>query len=846
MNGGAPEKPAAGRHPAAGVPAGGIGTGAIEFGPDGRFRNITINNNRTAQERIALARHAFFAFRVQRGKEVWTRVAALPAPDGAPPPAAPLDGAMLAPGELEYRALYPSADYRVQVPEMPCVMHWLPTGLIIPYDIEASSLPVVFFTARFRNRSDEPLKVSALLNWENLSGCKRASYPAERGPIQGYALEPEAAGVDSEDAAENALAIGLQFGREEVRENADAAYVLAALHGEGQRTSVASWDPQDPDSVRNFWEHYEKKGELPGEFSASETAWCGAVATSCTVGPRATREMLFCLVWHAPRYVVNGADQGNAYTVLGVNAQEIAARAISHHQYFLKSVRAWQERISGSSLPSWLSAMLINSNSVLTTNSVFTQSGEFSLMESPAAPETGCLERRFHSSLSTLLFFPELQEREMGHIARTKDPDAPGRVYRYMGKESIAEPSHGDQPVELIDLGPKFILTAYRDFLMTGRRAPLVRLFPRLQEVIAHTASHDLDQDGLPEHGAKPDTSEEREVYDVRAYTSSLWIAALNAYILMAQALDKKDEAEKWERVLGKAIARFDEALWIDADQFYRLSYDTTANRHDSAQEISCHCGQLAGAWYAHFLCMGALFDEPRTRAALEAIARRNQVEGGAVREITSPGGMQAGPFYQFWPFYSMTHYGCLQLYAGNVEAGVAVAKAAQKLICREGNRTFCWPMGWDLDQHTAMAHGADRHVSAPAIWHVFFALLGFMFNAAKNILWLRPRLPEGIESLKAPIFTPICMGHLMYRESRRPKYQQNVRLEFDTPVTVKTFMLSVPKRIGRSAVTVRGGDGDQKFEHSFLPGEREQTLRITMNTPLMCQGAVVIRIDEY
>jgi uncharacterized protein (DUF608 family) len=42
----------------AGVPIGGVGTGGVELGPDGRFRNITINNNRCKKTAIPLAKPA--------------------------------------------------------------------------------------------------------------------------------------------------------------------------------------------------------------------------------------------------------------------------------------------------------------------------------------------------------------------------------------------------------------------------------------------------------------------------------------------------------------------------------------------------------------------------------------------------------------------------------------------------------------------------------------------------------------------------------------------------------------------------------------------------------------------
>ena len=57
-----------------GVPLGGIGTGAMEYGPDAIPRNITINNNRTVVTRIPVSPNAFTAIRVSTPSKSYTRI----------------------------------------------------------------------------------------------------------------------------------------------------------------------------------------------------------------------------------------------------------------------------------------------------------------------------------------------------------------------------------------------------------------------------------------------------------------------------------------------------------------------------------------------------------------------------------------------------------------------------------------------------------------------------------------------------------------------------------------------------------------------------------------------------
>ncbi|HIJ73035.1 MAG TPA: hypothetical protein HPP83_02930, partial [Candidatus Hydrogenedentes bacterium] len=92
-----------------GAPLGGIGTGCIEMGLDGRFRNITINNNRTAATRIPVSGGGFLAVRAAQKGRVYARVlhphTELPFQEaGLVPPYVAAD-------ELSWRGLYPCAHY---------------------------------------------------------------------------------------------------------------------------------------------------------------------------------------------------------------------------------------------------------------------------------------------------------------------------------------------------------------------------------------------------------------------------------------------------------------------------------------------------------------------------------------------------------------------------------------------------------------------------------------------------------------------------------------------------------------------------------------------------------------
>ena len=114
----------------AGVPLGGLGAGCIEFAHDGRLRNITINNNRTSDERIPVSEGAFLAVRdLQRGK-VTTRL--LQANSSLPFEEAGIVPPYASARQMNWRGLYPCAHYELDDPQFPLELTWNAMAPVIP------------------------------------------------------------------------------------------------------------------------------------------------------------------------------------------------------------------------------------------------------------------------------------------------------------------------------------------------------------------------------------------------------------------------------------------------------------------------------------------------------------------------------------------------------------------------------------------------------------------------------------------------------------------------------------------------------------------------------------------
>jgi non-lysosomal glucosylceramidase len=816
----------------AGVPLGGIGTGCIEFGRDGRMRNITINNNRTVEDRIAVSPGAFVAVRAEQRGRVSTRLL-------QPESEIPFAGAGIDPGfttaeSMAWRGLYPRADYELTDPQFPVDLKWGMLSPVIPYDTDAATLPVVFFSVEMSNPGSAPINAAAMVNWENLCGCTADTWPKDRGVVQILLAPPPEAPEDEENAPEPeppgpmglACGVGSAFPT-----NAHGNYCLAAQQQDGVAISVRSWDGRSVDAIADTWSLFRDEGMLDNRVTKSRSAHCCAVCCSFRLMPGETRVARFVLTWFCPRFEVGGVDQGNGYALAHADARSVIGRALKYQRYFHDAVEGWHRRFDSSSLPRWLSRMLINNNHVLSTNSILTREGKFALFESPGAPWTGALDRRFHSSLGTLLLFPHLAMNELEQFAAQVPPEIPGRLYRYLGKLRVDDPGFSNAQGELMDLNAKFILMVYRDTFMTGRLTEARKYYDRLKQILQYVLKRDKNLDGLPEDEGFCTTYDMWKFYGIDSYSGSIWLAAIRAFAEIARKLDHPRDAEQCDQIFERACATFERRLW-NPERGYYYMHDNSGKTLEDNEPVphGCVSGQMVGQWYADFLALGCILPPAHITKALGAIYATHE-HGKAVAT---------------WPALHISHYACLEITRGLPDKGLAAVQKVHKNIHVQKGRAFDQPLCWNLQNNEPQGWGRDRHFCAPSVWHVLYALQGFFLNVPEQQLWVRPHLPRGVKALSAPLVTPSGFGWLSFKEETEPgAYKQVTRVSFESPVSVQTLVLRVPHEVGRISVDATGPVGTALRGHGFGFDGNEKLVEIQLEQVVTITEPLQIRITQ-
>ncbi len=838
-----------------GVPLGGVGAGYVEFCPDGRFRNIAINNNRTPHTRIPLSKHSFLALRL-RSESGWRyeRILRHALPD-EPQASHPVPPSLEA-QQTEWRGLYPTAQLSLVDPHCPVRVLWGAFSPIIPFDHDASALPAIFVSLHCSNPTQDSIEASVLFNWENLCGFTRQRVPGKLPQIAMATIEenpaPTIPGIEPHGDQQgldlpNALVFSSQGG---IADNADGQYCVVVRPQDDAEVSLVAWDPEDEESCRAFWSGFTERGDVGGLFLGDTLPRAGAVCTTFTLPPGRSHRADFMLSWYCPRFVVGEQDLSNAYTNRFGNAIDVAQNNLRHYKYYFTSIEDWHKRLLSSSLPAWLGRLLINSTAVFSTNTVYTKNGNFAMREDPLDTAAGRLETRLYRSLGTLLFFPRFEENELALHMESKEDDRGCTVIPVLRRMSAAEGVRDHWGGSQVLLGAQLVLSAYRNFLLTGNLAPMQSLYPKLRSVVRGLVKSAEDGDGLPSPDGVHTTWDGLDVTGLDSPTASLWIAALKAFAKLADRLQDSEEKMACEEQAARAAEAFEKHFWDEERGHYRF-FIPQADEHGGATNAAlCHTGQLAGQWVADLLGLGRVVRRERIGRSLETLSRMNQGEKGFFRAVHADGSpcrhrSLAGTEQDLellWPSYLAADYACLELRHGNPQRALAPleqylgsAHARMGRICGLPDRL---PVVGDgpLDPNR------EPHASGLAIWHLLYAMTGFHMYAAHRRIRVAPMLPESKGKCRLPLFTPACLGWLDYHEHTGEPYRQELHMTFDSPVSVEEIELRVPETVDEVEVACATNEYEIVTSHALAPTREGK--RLTIKFRSLAAASQMLRVE--
>jgi uncharacterized protein (DUF608 family) len=745
-------------------PLGGIGAGCIGLGGRGQLRDWEIFNR---PDKGYAPAYAFPAIRVDRG----TRkpfAAVLEARIRPPYQGAFGLGTRSAPGlqRLEsatFTGAFPVARIDFSDRKLPVRVALDAFTPFIPHDADRSGLPAAILRYTVRNPRPAPVTVSIAYSVEN---------PLLTVDVSRYQPDPRLNEPRTSEGVAGVLMRNPSMSEDNPLWGSLTLCVAGA--GDGEVSMLRGW-PRARwwTSALHFWDDFSTDGALGPD--AAEPGPVAAVCLRRTIEPRGTGTFTFLIAWHFPNRTPDrcgwasspgegGSVIGNHYCTRFADSWEAAQYVAAHLADLERDTRLFVNALSDSTLPAAVKDAASANLSTLASQTCFrTADGEFHGFEG-CADTSGCCEGNcthvWNYETATAHLFPQFaRSLRRAAFGYSMDDDGGMRFrQRLPDGNTRFETAAADGQMGQI-------MKVYHDWQLSGDRAWLEELWPRVKRAIAFAwipNGWDADRDGVLE-GAQHNTYD-IEFYGPNPLCGIYYLGALRAVEEMAAAIGDTE--------MGATVRRLFESgrAWIDANLFNGEYYvqqvrgqarssipqallNTMGSDNTEQPEYQmgtgCLVDQLVGQYQADVCGLGPLVDPAHARATLESILRYNYKRELAVHQAVqrtfalndeaalviadyARGERPAVPF----PYYAEVMTGfeytaaAQMIFAGLVREGVeCITNIRQRY---DGERRNPW------DEAECGSH----YARAMASWSAVLALSGFRYRGSDAHVSMLPRLP--------------------------------------------------------------------------------------------------------
>jgi uncharacterized protein (DUF608 family) len=466
----------------------------------------------------------------------------------------------------------------------------------------------------------------------------------------------------------------------------------------------------------------------------------GALCTSIRLGPGEAREIPVAFSWYFPYHIsARGPELGHQYEHWFSDAFEVNQFLVANAVVHRRKIRTFIEALTSSNLPSAMQFSWSAQLSTLIKSTWWLRDGGFAVFEGLGCCGFETVDVTYQGSAPILALFPDLQKNQMELTARNQRGN--GQVpHTFEPDFDSTDPDGWGR----VDLNPQFIMLVCRDYLWTGDKEYLARMWPHVLRALAYMSSLDEDGDGLPERDTSLNTYDQWAFQGTPSYIGSLWLGAYTAAQRLASDMADSEASRKMENLLQRAKASFDKKLWNGS--YYNLWF----NR--GVTDPCCMTDQISGIWFTSLAGLRPALPARRVRRVLAKVFRENfDPEQGLVNSSYPPGTVPRFPAYmnaQATANWTGIEYATASflLDYGMTQEALAIVQAVDRRYARAGR----WWNHLECGNH---------YYRAMASWCSLIAATGFKPDQAARRLQIAPRFAR----LNAPWFSAQAFGLVVY-----------------------------------------------------------------------------------
>jgi uncharacterized protein (DUF608 family) len=588
-----------------GMPVGGINTGTVYLGGDGRLWLWDIFNSqqegidpksvdwgtelhvgkkvrsRDGSAYVQPARdirpmEQGFAFKIQVGKQTYLKKMIADDWD-----------------EIVFEATYPMASIRYISKELPLEITANVYSPFIPLDEKSSGLPCTIYSFSIKNNSQMPVSVS-ILGWlENKVSIRSAgSKDIRRNEVLAEGKLKTVQG-----------SINLNGSLLQLQDPDFGTLGIASLGGD----SKAITDLQFPITLASFAQQNEKFTE-----KTIDQQLIAAVRAVYQIKPGATIEAHFSIAWHFANLKLNQAiqDKGRYYANWFSSASEVLTYVHQNFSSLSNTSKLWKNTWFDSSLPWWfLERTFSNISTLATTTAHRFRSGRFYAWEGVGCCEGTCTHVwQYAQAVGRIFPGIERDTRQRIDLGLSLQPD--GMIW-YRGEVV---------KTAAIDGQAGTILRIYREHQMSVDKKFLNKNWDKIKLATEWVIRQDKNQDGMED---TPIENTLDAVWDGEiAWLVGLCIAAVKAAGAMAAEMKDSEFEKICNDYVIKGSRNMEEKLFNG--EYFIHRPNEIKGREKLGSYNTCHIDQVYGQSWSHQVALGRIIDQEKTLKALQSLWKYN------------------------------------------------------------------------------------------------------------------------------------------------------------------------------------------------------------------------------
>lgn len=621
-------------------PLGGIGTGCIGLGGDGRLIDWEIFNR---PSKGSINGYSHFAIRAMQGDKITAAVlnGDITKDYVGQYTNTEMRGFGFGPDRqkmygfphfknVEFNGEFPMAAIDLCDDNFPAKITMTAFNPFIPLDAKNSSIPAAFFEFEIENTADAAIKYQIAFSVEN-----PYEKSLNKADIQnGYKfITMTSDGVDKDDA---------NYGDMTITTDCDKSY------------SQSYWYRGDwMDNIVSFWNDFSTEKVIKERIyeDAGSHDTCTLIAEA-DVLPNEKKKLKFVLSWNTPNNYNYWTDSDeewmrkpwkNYYATIFENSVHSAVYSLENWDNLYTRTLKFKNALHSSTLPSEVIDAASANLSVLKSPTVLRlEDGSFygweGVQESQGCCEGTC-QHVWNYAYAMCFLFPEL-ERSIRDLEFNYSTAEDGRMgFRLL--LPLGSGIHDYKPCVDGQMGA--VIKWYREWKISGDSKWLKDNWTDIKRVLEYAWSEDnvdgwdRDKDGVLE-GRQHHTLD-MELFGPSSWLEGMYLAALKAATKMAEYLGDIEKAKEYGELFDKGYKWTKENLFngkyfiqkVDlTDKNITEKYNAPNYWNDETKQIKYQISdgssidQVLAQWHADMLGLGDIFDKEQLGIALDSMMQNN------------------------------------------------------------------------------------------------------------------------------------------------------------------------------------------------------------------------------